>query len=67
MDVRERFAANLRRQRKALGLPQDKFADLVGLHRTYISDIERLRRNPTIMVVDQIARALKITIGELLD
>lgn len=67
MDVRSRLAKNMRKHRSALGLSQEAFAEVVGLHRTYISDIERGTRNPTITVVDQIAVALKISPGELLN
>lgn len=66
-DVRQRLAANLRKLRQARGLSQEAFADEAGLHRTYVSDIERGARNPTITVVDRLAQALKIPIGALLD
>jgi transcriptional regulator with XRE-family HTH domain len=66
-DVRGRLAMNLQRLRRAKGLSQEAFADHAGLHRTYISDIERGARNPTIEVVDRLARALEVRIGELLD
>ncbi len=66
-NVQERLAANLRELRQKTGLSQEAFADEVGLHRTYISDLERGARNPTITVVDKIARALKVPLGKLLD
>ncbi len=66
-DVRQRLARNLRRLRRERALSQEACADLAGIHRTYLSDIERGARNPTITVVDSIARCLGITIGELLD
>lgn len=37
------------------------------VHRTYISDLERGARNPTITVVDKLATALGVTPGRLLD
>ncbi|WP_245418835.1 helix-turn-helix transcriptional regulator [Mesorhizobium sp. WSM3864] len=46
MDIRKRLGRNLRRLRKAKGLSQEAFADDVGIHRTYISDLERGRRSP---------------------
>ena len=67
MDVRERLSRNLRRLRQATKLSQEAFADQAGLHRTYISDLERGARNPTITVVEKLARALDVRIGELLD
>lgn len=66
-DVRQRLALNLRKLRQAKGLSQEEFADAAGLHRTYISDLERGARNPTIMVVERIARALQVSFGDLVD
>jgi len=66
-DVRARLAANLRKLRQEKGLSQEAFADEAGLHRTYVSDIERRARNPTITVVDKLARALGVPLGKLLD
>lgn len=67
MDVKQRLAANLRRIRKEQGLSQEQFALEHDIDRTYISGIERGVRNPTITVVEKIANALGVTIGELLD
>lgn len=67
MDVRQRLANNLRALRTKRGLSQEAFAFEVGLHRTYISDLERGARNPTIVVVDRLATALEVTPGQLLD
>ena len=67
MDVRERLARNLRVLRQEKGWSQEAFADEAGLHRTYISDLERGARNPTITVVDKLATALDVTPGRLLD
>lgn len=67
MDVSDRLAKNLRLLRKEKGWSQEMFADEAGLHRTYISDLERGARNPTITVVDKLATALGVTPGRLLD
>jgi transcriptional regulator with XRE-family HTH domain len=67
MDIRERLAKNLRHLRQGKGWSQEVFADEAGLHRTYISDLERGARNPTISVVDKLATALGVTPGRLLD
>lgn len=67
MDVRLRLANNLRLLRTARGLSQEAFAFEVGLHRTYISDLERGARNPTILVLDRLAVALHVTPGALID
>src|SRR3546814_11002075 len=67
MDIRERLARNLRLLRQEKGWSQEAFADEAGLHRTYISDLERGARNPTITVVDKLAIALGVTPGRLHD
>lgn len=66
-DIRQRLANNLTRLRKEGGWSQEAFADHAGIHRTYISDIERAARNPTIEVVERIAKALGVKPGVLLD
>ena len=65
MDIRTRLGKNLRRLRDEKGLSQEAFAHEAGIHRTYISDIERGARNPTITVVEKIAVALGVGAGEL--
>jgi transcriptional regulator with XRE-family HTH domain len=67
MDVRRRVGLNLRRLREEQGFSQETFADHCGLHRTYISGIERGVRNPTIVILDRIAKALRVPPGSLLD
>jgi len=66
-DVRGRLASNLVKLRHDLGMSQEAFADHVGLHRTYVSDLERRARNPTVELVDRLARALHVKMGDLLD
>ena len=66
MDVQHRLAANLRRLRHERELSQEAFADEAGIHRTYVSDLERAARNPTIRVVETLANALGVTVSELL-
>lgn len=67
MDIRVRLGRNVRRLRRELGVSQEALADEAGIHRTYVSDVERGARNPTITVVEKLARALKVSAGELLD
>ena len=54
------FATNLRMYRTEKGLIQEALADLAGLHRTYISAVERERRNISIDNIENIASALDI-------
>lgn len=67
MDIRTRLGQNVRRLREANGWSQEDYADRAGIHRTYVSDIERGRRNPTISVVEKLAEPLGVTAGQLLD
>ncbi len=67
MDVRRRVGLNLKKFREEQGYSQESFADHCGLHRTYISGIERGVRNPTVLILDKIAKALKVPAGVLLD
>lgn len=67
MDVRQRLATNMKRLRKERGWSQEALADEAGLDRTYISGIERQVKNPTITVVERIAKAMACGLGDLLD
>jgi len=67
MDVRAKLAKNLISLRQAKGWSQEDLADEVGLHRTYVSGIERKVRNPTVTILERLAKALKVTPGRLLD
>ncbi|MGQ0589417.1 MAG: helix-turn-helix domain-containing protein [Sphingosinicella sp.] len=66
VDIRQRLAKNLRRLREQKGLSQEKFAFEAEIHRTYVSDIERGARNPTILVIERLARPLGVTASDLL-
>lgn len=67
MDIRARLGQNVRLLREAKGWSQEDYADRAGIHRTYVSDIERGRRNPTITVVEKLAEPLGVSTGSLLD
>lgn len=67
MDVRGRLARNVKRRREELDWSQEELAEEAGLHRTYVSGIERKVRNPTIEIIDRLAKAMKVTASSLLD
>ncbi len=67
MDIRTRLGRNLRRLRNEREWSQEAFAFEAQIHRTYVSDIERGARNPTIAVVEKLAAALGVRMGQLLD
>lgn len=60
MDIVKVFGTNLRTYRNKLGVSQEKFAEMCGLHRTYISDVERFKRSIALENVQKIADALDI-------
>lgn len=67
MDIRQRLGRNVRRLREEKGWSQEDYADRAGIHRTYVSDIERGKRNPTVTVVERLAKPLDLPPGRLLD
>jgi transcriptional regulator with XRE-family HTH domain len=64
-DILIRFGQRLRALREATGLSQEAFADRCQLDRTYISGIERGRRNLSLLNIDRIAKALRVPLKEL--
>jgi len=54
-------AANVRQARKAAGLSQEELALEAEVDRTYVSQVERAKRNITVVVLARLARALKTT------
>ncbi len=66
MKLAETFGANVRKVRQAQGMTLEALADEVGLAYSYVGEIERGRRNPTLAVVERIAAALDAEPLELL-
>ncbi len=66
MELRRVFAQNVRRLRKERGLSQEQLAFECGLHRTYISGIERAIRNVSLDNIGKVAGALHVPPAELL-
>ncbi len=60
MDIVKVFGTNLRSVRNQKGISQEKLAEISGLHRTYISDIERFQRSISLENIQRIADALGI-------
>jgi len=63
--VRSKLGLNVRRRREALDLTQETLAERADLDQTYISGIERGLRNPGIINVAKLAKALQVTTAEL--
>ena len=65
-DIRVRFGKAVRQKRHKLGVSQEAFADLCGLDRTYLGGIERGERNVALVNIEKIARALRLSLAELM-
>ena len=66
MDAAKSLAANLRRLRAERGWSQEDLSERSGLHRTYVSGLERGVRNPTLGVLETLACAFATDIAEFL-
>lgn len=65
LSIQQRFGLAIRERRKELNLSQEELADLADLHRTYIGDIERGKRNVSLNNIEALAIALNMPISEL--
>jgi transcriptional regulator with XRE-family HTH domain len=64
-DIRERFGYAVRLRREELGFTQEDLAHRAGIHRTYLSDIERGTRNISLLNIERVATALTLSISAL--
>ena len=64
-DIRNKFGKRLRELRGVKGYSQEQLAEMATLHWTYIGGIERGERNPTLINLEKLARALDISLPEL--
>lgn len=64
-DIRQRFGLAIKQRRQELGISQEELSFRAGLHRTYISDIERGSRNPSLENIEKLAEALEISVSVL--
>jgi transcriptional regulator with XRE-family HTH domain len=64
-DIRERFGFAVKVRREELELTQEDLAHKAGIHRTYLSDIERGTRNLSLVNIERVAAALALPMSEL--
>ena len=64
-DIRERFGFAVRVRREELGLTQEDLAEKAGIHRTYLSDVERGSRNLSLINIERLALALCMSLSDL--
>ncbi len=65
MDMRRLVGLNFARLRKDKGFTQERFAETSGFTQQYVSDLERGRRNPTVVTLFHLASALGVTPADL--
>jgi transcriptional regulator with XRE-family HTH domain len=65
LDVRVRFGKAVRHRRQKLGVSQEEFADMCNLDRTYVGGVERGERNLSLINIERIALAFRISLSEL--
>lgn len=64
-DLRVAFGRRVRQFRDARKMSQEELAHAAGIHVTYLSGIENGKRNPGLLVIGRLARALRVSIPEL--
>ncbi|WP_353043829.1 helix-turn-helix transcriptional regulator [Mesorhizobium sp. M1423] len=65
MEARKRVAVNVQRLRRERDLSQEELGERANVHQTYLSQLEGSKRNPSIDLLERIAKALKVDIAEL--
>jgi transcriptional regulator with XRE-family HTH domain len=63
MDAKDRVGRNLQRLRREREFTQEELAHRSGIHQTYLSGLEGSKRNPSIGVLERIAKALNVDIS----
>ena len=66
MDINEVFGKKVLERRQSLKLSQETLANMADIDRTYLPDIEKGKRNVSLKVADKIAKALSISLKDLL-
>ena len=66
-DILVKFGNKVREERLKRNLSQEKLAEIIGIHRTYIGMIERAEKNITLINIEKIAKALRIPVKDLFE
>lgn len=64
MDIKLLVGKRVKELRNILGISQEELADLAGLDRTYITSVECGKRNISIVNIEKLAKALKVSLAE---
>ena len=62
----KKIATNVRQYRTQLNISQEKLAENSGLHRNYVGSVERAEKNITIESLEKLAKALNVSVIDLL-
>jgi transcriptional regulator with XRE-family HTH domain len=65
--IEKQFGKILKKLRTAKGISQESFALNIGLHRTYISQLERGLKSPSLRTIDKICGELGISLVQLME
>ncbi|WP_456749548.1 MULTISPECIES: helix-turn-helix domain-containing protein [Bradyrhizobium] len=65
MRLQDRVGLNVQELRRARKLSQEELASLSEVHQTYLSGVESGKRNPSLLVIERIAKALRVDPEEL--
>lgn len=65
-ELQKTVGENLRVYRRLKGLSQEDFAEVLGVHRTYLGGVERGERNLTLQSVEKLAEQIRVSPMELL-
>ena len=64
MEARKRVGVNIQRLRRVADLSQEELGARANVHQTYLSQVEGGKRNPSVDVLERVAKALKVDISE---
>ena len=65
--ITDKIGNRIRELRNQMGLSQEKFAQKIGMDRTYFASVESGKRNISIVNIEKIANGLEISLSELFD
>jgi transcriptional regulator with XRE-family HTH domain len=67
MSIAVSFGRVIQQRRMAMGLNQETLAERAGVHRTYLSDVERGTRNVTLAILERLAESLNMELSVLFE
>lgn len=65
MNLKEKFGHKIKQLREQKGHSIEYLANIANIDRTYISDIEKGKRNVSLLIIEKLSKALEVNIQEL--